>query len=577
MCDAMSRVWEKFALKYNLIEIMSFCDWIYEYIKGLQKFGVSDDSIKNGFISLCNSYKRKVHLQLYPMVTNALICDKKSEPFEVNQRGSVKLYTNAPRDIFRIFNEVLEVIQAKKVKELTLRVLEVIHQILIQYQQALLMMIRADDSLSTEFLIAQANNCETIFDLIQSVLDPIKSQKICTDDELEKAFDDRKIEKNSFKIITEVTNKVSDIAYLETKQFFVGSFREMNLEEIINKSITVYEGLADKMNIAVSREAWKYFMKKSMATYIQILLNSSKNIKEMKLEEAIDKIQKDYTIFERGFEEFMSKKTMRPSLEVIGDVRTLFESSPDFLGVSVEKMRSLHGPSFNQRTFQAFLNLRTDLTNKQKQAVLAECKEVLASFKNTDKGKSEGIFNNIDTKSGAQELMQDMAVKADGEYDPDSQLIDQFKDEEEDDFDINAFLKDGGIDLEDIESEESKKKKKVAAKERDKVVEIKGSETMSGFLFTQVSSVEESSQLFGKIFSTVTNTVNMVADTIHKKRTKRYFKIKNRRLFIYQNESSDQAEEDILIKEIEGINNDEESKKEFYFVYKRRVRLSHFH
>ena len=572
MWEAMGKVWEKNALNYNLIEIMSFWDWIYEYIKGLQKFGVSDDSIKNGFISLWNSYKRKVHLQLYPMVTNALISDKKGEPYEVDQRGQMKLYTNGPKDIFKIFNEILEVIQAKRVKELTLRVLEVIHQILIQYQQALLMMIRADDSLSTDFLIAQANNCGTIFDLIQAVLEPIKAQKIWTDEELEKAFDDRKIEQNSFKIITEVTTKVSDYAYLQTRQFYVGNFMDMNLDDILNKSIAIYEEIADKMNISASREAWKWFMKKSMAAYIQILLNSSSKIKEKKSDEAVQKIQKDYSIFERSFEEFMSKKTMRPSLEVIGDVKNFFESSPDFLGVSIEKMRNLHGPSFNFSTVKALLNLRTDLSKQEKISILGECKEILANFSNTDKGKTEGIFNNIDTKSGAAECLKDMAV-ADGENDGDDHIMNQFKDDEEDDFDINAFLKDGGVDLEEIESEESKKNKKLKTKttERDKVVEIKGSETMKGYLFTQVSSVDESSQFLGKIFSTVTNTVNMVADTIHKKRTKRFFTIKNRRLFIYKAENSDQAEEDILIKDIEGINNDEESKKEFYFIYKRKV------
>jgi len=186
MCDAMGAVWEKNALNYNLIEIMSLCDWIFEYMKGLKRFGVSDDVIKNGFTSLCNSYKRKVHLQLYPMVTNTLIKDRKSEVVEREKRGEIKLFTDGPKDVFKIFNEVLEVILAKNVKELTTRVLEVIHQILIQYQQATLMMIRADDSLGTDFLIAQSNNCGTLFDLIQKVVEPIRKRKIYSEEEIQK-------------------------------------------------------------------------------------------------------------------------------------------------------------------------------------------------------------------------------------------------------------------------------------------------------------------------------------------------------------------------------------------------------
>jgi predicted house-cleaning noncanonical NTP pyrophosphatase (MazG superfamily) len=236
---------------------MSFCDWIYEYMKGLQKFGVSDDTIKNGFISLCNSYKRKVHLQLYPLVTNALIRDKNSEPIEITKRGQAKLYTNGPKDVFKIFNEVLEIIQSKKVKELTLRVLEVIHQILVQYQQATLMMIRADSTLDNDFLIAQSNNCGTLFDLIQHVVEPITKLQICTEDELKKAFDERIIEQNSYKVIQEIMRKVSDWAYLQTQNYFVVDFLDMDLDSILHKNMGIYEDLTDKMDISSSREAWK--------------------------------------------------------------------------------------------------------------------------------------------------------------------------------------------------------------------------------------------------------------------------------------------------------------------------------
>jgi hypothetical protein len=239
------------------MEIMSFCDWIYEYMKGLLKFGVSDDTIKNGFISLCNSYKRKVHLQLYPLVTNALIRDKNSEPITINKRGQPKLYTNGPKDVFKIFNEVLELIQSKNIKELTLRVLEVIHQILIQYQQATLMMIRADSSLGNEFLIAQSNNCGTVFDLIQHVVEPIIKQKMISEDELKKAFNERIIEQNSYKIIQEIMTKISDWAYLQTHDYFVVDFLALDLDSILLKNMRIYEELTDIMDISSAREAWK--------------------------------------------------------------------------------------------------------------------------------------------------------------------------------------------------------------------------------------------------------------------------------------------------------------------------------
>ena len=85
-----------------------------------------------------------------------------------------------------------------------------------------------------------------------------------------------------------------------------------------------------------------------------------------------------------------------------------------------------------------------------------------------------------------------------------------------------------------------------------------------------MTSVEESSQIIGKIFSTVQDTVLMVANTVAKNRTKKYFAIKNGKLYMYQNQKSDSAEDDITIKDIEILNMDEQNKKGFYFLCKRR-------
>ena len=109
-----------------------------------------------------------------------------------------------------------------------------------------------------------------------------------------------------------------------------------------------------------------------------------------------------------------------------------------------------------------------------------------------------------------------------------------------------------------------KKKKK-----RDKVVEIKGDENIKGKMFMEVSAIQESSQFFGKIFSTVTDTVNMFANTVIKSRTKKFFSMKNRKLYIYKKKDSTVADDEIVVKDIELLNMDETNPKGFYLVYKR--------
>ena len=571
----MGRVWEENALHYSLIEIMDLCEWVNDYMQGLKKFGVSDDSLKNGFISLCNSYKRKTHIQVYPMITTVLLKDRESEPEEVEERSEYKLYTNGPKDMFKVFSEAFEVVQTKKIKDLTLRVLEVIHQILLQYQLAILAMVRADDELSTDFLIAQANNCGTVFKQVQFLIDPVKKQEICSEEDLNKAFDERLIEQQSFKIIQEVMNKVSDQAYLKTSEFYKISYLDLDLDSVLNSSTKIYEELADKMNMSASREAWKLFMKKTMAAYIQCLLNSSTKIKQKKSDEAIEKIKRDYDMFESVFAEYMTSKSMKPSLEVIGDIKNFFESSPDFLIVYIENMRNLHGPSFKINTVKALLNLRTDIESSQKAQILLQSKEIFANFSQSDKGKTDGIFNNINADGGAEEFLQEITAK-EGEGDEEnSKLIDQLKEDDDEDLDIEAFFKEGGIDLEELDQkqlEEARRTQLLKKKQkRDKVVEIKGDERIKGNMYMEVSSIQESSQIFGKIFSTVTDAVNMFANTVIKNRTKKFFAMKNRKLYIYKNPDANVADDEIVVKDIELLKMDEEDSKSFYLVYNRNL------
>ena len=243
-------------------------------------------------------------------------------------------------------------------------------------------------------------------------------------------------------LIQEVMNKVSDQAYLKTSEFYQTSYLDLDLDSVLAKTKKIYEELADKMNMQASREAWKLFMKKTMAAYIQCLLDSSAKIKQKKSEEAIEKIKKDYNMFESIFSEYMTSKAMRPSLEVIGDIKNFFESSPDFLIVYIENMRNLHGPSFKINTVKALLNLRTDMESNQKAQILLQCKEIFANFSQSDKGKTDGIFNNINADGGADESLEEIKAK-EGEGDEEnSKLIDQLKEDDDEDLDIETFFKE---------------------------------------------------------------------------------------------------------------------------------------
>jgi hypothetical protein len=57
---------------------------------------------------------------------------------------------------------------------------------------------------------------------------------------------------------------------------------------------------------------------------------------------------------------------MKTGIEVLDDLISFFESSPDFISVPCEKMRRTHGPNFKLATVKAILNLRTDLNKDER-------------------------------------------------------------------------------------------------------------------------------------------------------------------------------------------------------------------
>lgn len=131
------------------------------------------------------------------------------------------------------------------------------------------------------------------------------------------------------------------------------------------------------------------------------MLNSSSKIRSKSSEIVITKIKNDLAEIESSFEEYMTKRQMRNGIEVLNDLISFFESSPDFISVPCEKMRRTHGPNFKLETVKAILNLRTDLNKDESKQALKICEEILDDFKkhpelDTLASNQKGIFSSLD-------------------------------------------------------------------------------------------------------------------------------------------------------------------------------------
>ncbi len=100
--------WQARALKLDPIEIFELLHYTYEYNQILTRFGIKDDEIENGYKTLCNAYKIKIHVNIYPLITNILM---KEREIEIEKESDGTLYTHSSNDIFKIFISALDNVQ----------------------------------------------------------------------------------------------------------------------------------------------------------------------------------------------------------------------------------------------------------------------------------------------------------------------------------------------------------------------------------------------------------------------------------------------------------------------------------
>ena len=126
--------WESLAINLNPYETLCLIDWAHCYHNELALYGCRDDLLYNGFLTLCNTYALKIHSQLVPLILNILKSEAGStlstDDYE-NYDGCI--FTSAPRDLIKLFDEAFQVVRVKKIKELMLKMLHVYQDITFQY------------------------------------------------------------------------------------------------------------------------------------------------------------------------------------------------------------------------------------------------------------------------------------------------------------------------------------------------------------------------------------------------------------------------------------------------------------
>ena len=87
----------------------------------------------------------------------------------------------------------------------------------------------------------------------------------------------------------------------------------------------------------------------------------------------------------------MSQRACNLGTEVLDDLISFFECSPEFISVPCEKLRRTQGKQFNNKVVSALMGLRTDLDRTERKQAVQICEEIIRNFKDdkNEQGKKK--------------------------------------------------------------------------------------------------------------------------------------------------------------------------------------------
>lgn len=105
-------------------------------------------------------------------------------------------------------------------------------------------------------------------------------------------------------------------------------------------------------------------------------MNSSKNIKHKKIEQLLEKINKDKETISASFKDVADASKIKEQIKVLDDLQHFLEASPDLIPIVTLTLKEIHGTGFTLNVVKIFLTLRVDMSWSEKRTSVFECKKV---------------------------------------------------------------------------------------------------------------------------------------------------------------------------------------------------------
>ena len=251
----------------------------------------------------------------------------------------------------------------------------------------------------------------------------------------------------------------------------------------------------------------------------------------------------------------MSQRACNLGTEVLDDLISFFECSPEFISVPCEKLRRTQGKQFNNKVVSALMGLRTDLDRNERKQAVQICEEIIKNFRDDKsaqggkKTKNQGLFSIVEEQDAKAKKAQQKAKEEEKKQGGAQFVLTDSEDMSDDDgLDMSEFMREGGLQE---EQEQSRKKKNEEEKKRaaadDEVEEgiVEGltepseadptaaNDKIEGFLFLKKTKLEQNKMMLLNNLPSVATLGNLVGQ-----QRKHYCCIRNGVLYQYDRKTA---------------------------------------
>ena len=214
--------------------------------------------------------------------------------------------------------------------------------------------------------------------------------------------------------------RVSNYAHRSMNLHFKPHLMKLNISEVLAQIFDDFSVFTTIFHKKYSRKMWKLCLERSVLLYIQTLISQAKNIKYKKIEQLLDKLNKDKEAISEGFKDSVDASHIKEQIKVIDDLQQFLEASPTLVPIVTLTLKEIHGTGFNLKVVKVLLNLRVDMSWNEKRVAVNECKKVLKKFEGNLENNLEGklgksIFDKLEIEIDEKNDIEQQAQAENGQ------------------------------------------------------------------------------------------------------------------------------------------------------------------